>query len=607
MNKQSKIKEYREKIVELNKRIQLCCYYKNRLNQFVSELKSRLENNQINFEEYYHYLNKGLRNKSLNEWLNIYDNYIKLYSEKIKEYNSRINRLSQKRSKLIYIAPIAIILILISSFILFKPTGITGYTVFGEVITSTDTLNLEINETSEYIWIPTKKGKLNSLMVSGEVIGEGYAKIYLVTETKDFLIFYKETGINKTTVLFSNDCIETCFLNLEQESYKLKFELQGSKVRLESITYFTVEVIDIDVYPKVEVINFKQGLYAKKSFKILNNKNKHFKAVVYIIGQLNHSITLHKSLIELYPNESFKEIDYDILLPDELEPGVYKTKIIVRYLPDKAFTGSTPTAELEIQVNSPYETGHIEPSLEIYRSEEDTIDFIIPVFNLGKKNIKKAKAIIQIYADANLIKKIETNEVSVNSYQKSELKASVKSLTPNNYKVIATVYYDGKEITLEKTINIDYSILVKDIQIRNLRDSAELNIILENKLNKKIHDINAEIILFDQFNTIATKLQTNYMNVNALEQNKLFAYIEYKNIKPGYYDGKITIKYQNKTLEKIIKLKIQENYTEIVMEKERIEISKIILITLFIILLLINLFWLIYFIKNKKIKKKMKN
>ncbi len=598
MNKQNKIKELEKKIIELNRRIRLCYDCKNKLNNYVSELNSRLSNNQISIKEHFYYLNQVLKNKSLNEWLAGYDNKVKIYSEKIKEYNSKIDKLSRP-NKIIYLAPILIIAILIASFVMFKPE-ITGYAVFGEVITYTDKVDLEINRSYEYIWVPTKKGKLNSVMILGEIIGGGYAKVYLVTEVKDYLIYYKEPGQDK--VILNNECMESCFLNLQQESYKLRFELKDTKIKLESITYFTVEIVDIDVYPKIEVIDFKPGLYEKKQFKILNSKYKNFKAVVYVEGNLNQSITLKESFVEVYENESFREIEYDVVLPNKLEPGTYKTKIIVRYVPDKPFTGTTPKAELEIEVRVPYETGYIEPSLEVYRLE-DKVDFTISLFNLGKRNIEKAKAVIQIYnSEDGLVKKIETKELSVEPYEKKKLKASFKALTPDNYKVIATIYYDEKEIKLEKNVSIDYSISIKDIYLRNLGDSAELNIILENKIDKAVEDVNAEINLIDKFDTVIAKLQTNFVNIDSLEQGRLFAYIDYENIKTGYYDGKITVKYQNKTIEKAIKLKIQENYTEIVEEEQKVNISKIILIILFVLLLVVDVFWLVYYVKHKKQK-----
>ncbi len=400
MNKQSKIKNIRGKIEKVDRRIRLCYNYKNKLVNFVYDLKLRLENNQISFDKYYHYLNKGLSNRPLDSWLKEYDNYIEIYSDKIREYNLSIDRLSKGPNKIVYLIPVLIVALMIGSFIFFKPET-TGYVTFGEVVANTDKVSLGFNNSSEYVWIPTKPGKLNSVMLSGEITGKGYAKIYLVTDTKDYLIYYKEEGKDKVNL--SRDCMESCYLNHEQESYKLRFELKDTEVRLDSIEYFAVDIIDLDMDPKTETIIFEPGLYTKKTFRILNSENKDFNVVVYVEGVLNNSITLHNSFVEFEPDKEFEEIEYEIVLPKEMDLGVHKTKIIARYVPDGHFTGTAPTAELEIIMNVSDEDRYIE-KIEAKEENEEKKDntFIIVlavlilinmvfIFYFKIKKIKKKK------------------------------------------------------------------------------------------------------------------------------------------------------------------------------------------------------------------------
>jgi hypothetical protein len=76
-------------------------------------------------------------------------------------------------------------------FLLIRPF-ITGYaTSKGTFI---DVLNIEADKSQEYSWAPENFGTLTSVRISGELIGDGNARVYLKTSEKTLLIYDSEKG-----------------------------------------------------------------------------------------------------------------------------------------------------------------------------------------------------------------------------------------------------------------------------------------------------------------------------------------------------------------------------------------------------------------------------
>ncbi|RMF54678.1 hypothetical protein D6745_04565, partial [Candidatus Woesearchaeota archaeon] len=67
---------------------------------------------------------------------------------------------------------------------------ITGFNVKVETKTLTDNVNLEIKESGTYSLKPrTDFGSIKSIRISGKVIGDGEAKVYVEHKNKTYLLF----------------------------------------------------------------------------------------------------------------------------------------------------------------------------------------------------------------------------------------------------------------------------------------------------------------------------------------------------------------------------------------------------------------------------------
>ena len=155
-------------------------------------------------------------------------------------------------------------------------------------------------------------------------------------------------------------------------------------------------MIDISLEPKQTVVEFEPHLFKTYELNVMNKEKKDFEVAMFVEGELNNSITLYNSTLYLSSKDEFKTIKYDLDLPSKLEPGIHKAKILVKYLPNKEFTGSTPSEEHEIYVIVPFEGKKLEADLLNYFSN-NSINFEIPLYNIGTENIQEVKASIEIY------------------------------------------------------------------------------------------------------------------------------------------------------------------------------------------------------------------
>jgi hypothetical protein len=140
-------------------------------------------------------LGKGYSLRAIHKALKVYG-YEDYADELIKNYNIKRN---------ISIAiPVVTLILLISGLFFFEST-ITGFLTVEKQFNYSDTINLNFEQNSEYIWIPENKGLLKSLKLSGSYKTEGNVKVYLEDKDVRYLIFdsskLSESGITGITGL----------------------------------------------------------------------------------------------------------------------------------------------------------------------------------------------------------------------------------------------------------------------------------------------------------------------------------------------------------------------------------------------------------------------
>ncbi len=148
---------------------------------------------------------------------------------------------------------LAVTLIAISFYLFFLGSAATtGMAVAAVGNTCEESLDLLLNESSEYVWKMSVPGELRSLMMSGTLTRGGRADVYIDHEGERYLVFGSpgpgETGMNvsfsydnvtlDSVISFENICTETCALSgFNAGSYKFVFNVINGTLNLTTISY----------------------------------------------------------------------------------------------------------------------------------------------------------------------------------------------------------------------------------------------------------------------------------------------------------------------------------------------------------------------------------
>jgi len=87
-----------------------------------------------------------------------------------------------------------ILLLLVTSILFIYKPEITGYVTLTKEKTYIDNLNLIINESGNYTWIPDNIGNIQSIKAAGRVRGNGTVKIYIEKDGERYLVYGNKKG-----------------------------------------------------------------------------------------------------------------------------------------------------------------------------------------------------------------------------------------------------------------------------------------------------------------------------------------------------------------------------------------------------------------------------
>jgi len=276
------------KIAELAKRIEQYEQQRQRSIELLSDLKKKWQRKEISYEEYKKLLNTVSNGRTLYQWIEFYEHWIRVWNKEIDAIKFGGTRIVA--SKLFSLA--IILLLLLGLFYL--GSFITSFVIREETKVYSENLDLEFNETSEYIWQLENPGKLDFVRISGEIKGDGRVKVYLdnllvldsryLQETIDLkdrvygttgsVIYEKEIVSENVTeplnesieeidiiveekpeiiseeislIKFLDICEETCNLsgmNLSKTNYTIRVEIENAILKIDSVQYQVIEVLE---------------------------------------------------------------------------------------------------------------------------------------------------------------------------------------------------------------------------------------------------------------------------------------------------------------------------------------------------------------------------
>lgn len=387
----------------------------------------------------------------------------------------------------------------------------------------------------------------------------------------------------------------------------------------------TKEVNALGISPGRKTIDFEPKLRKEVTLTLHNTGHRDFRAVILTRGELSKYIELSQNSIEFSADEGEKSFSYEVFLPDRFEkPGAHSGEVVVRELPsgeeeEEIVIGALVAVVSEVKVRVPYPGKYAEATLDILSANKDEdVKFFLRTTNLGEADIDKAQAFIYIYdVNNNLVAVVKTDEKSIKSMERKELVVAWNAnVSLGTYRATAILDYDGVILNLDRSFLVgDFFVKLLDISVKNFKlgGVAKFNVLVENLANEEVSGLVAEMVLFDGEENIIANLKSAPEDLAGKSRKGLIIYWDTEGVNEGSYEGKLTLKYGDKSSEKRIRAKVSENKieTEIigvtglaisVEEPGQVSIftKEQILIVGILVLILINISWFLYFRKIKK-------
>jgi hypothetical protein len=376
----------------------------------------------------------------------------------------------------------------------------------------------------------------------------------------------------------------------------------------------------LGITPGRTTVNFEPNLHKEISFSVLNSEHKDMSVVFMVRGNLSGYVALSQTYAEFSADEDSKSFTYTIDLPSKFDkPGKYDVEIVAMEAPKDlkekgTFVGATVAVVTQLYVYVPYPNKYAEAELNVVESDGKTV-FLVPVINRGKLDIVNLKAVIDIYSDTNeKITTLETDTQSLESLKRTELSVPWESnVNPGRYKALVTVMYDNEITTVFKDFNVGEMFLdILEINVKDFRlgEIAKFDTLVENKWSSDLSEVYLNILVYNNEGEVMADFKSPTYDVGALSQADMVAYWDTAGVHKGTYDGKIILKYGQKSTERNIQLKITDDSIEVTGITGRVVVRGAggfnlnnILIILVIILIVANIFWFLVirkFLKKRK-------
>ncbi len=381
----------------------------------------------------------------------------------------------------------------------------------------------------------------------------------------------------------------------------------------------------LGISPGRTTINYEEGLQREIKFSVLNSEYKGMKVSLSVQGELKDYVKLSQDLVEFRTIDENKELTYTVNLPVSLKdkPGLHSAEIVaLEDLKDEGegtHIGATVAVLTQFYVYVPCPGKCIEADLEIVENGEgNPADLFIPVISRGKQKIDEIHAVIEIISvNGDKIDSIETNSASIDAGSRTELSGKWNSTKNGEYTAKIKVYYDGAVHEFSKTLNIGNSTVdIARVWVNNfnLGGIAKFNILVDNKWNKELKSVFANLVVFDKGHNSIADVKSSSEDIPALSTKELIAYWDTQGIEEGEYDGKLMIKYGQKSSDRSLVLRLSQNSLYIYGVGYAVSsygdeggLSVIsILIILVAVLLIGNIAWFTIFRLRKKSKNKKK-
>ena len=334
---------------------------------------------------------------------------------------------------------------------------------------------------------------------------------------------------------------------------------------------FTNSVYALGITPARTSIDFVPGAEKTISFDVVNTDGKDVDLVVYAAGELNKSIFVLQNMISMKADEQMKQINYNVKLPVELSPGMHSANIVVLEIPKEGFGfGAVVGVIAQLNVYVPYPGKYAEAEMHVSGAERGgLVQFVIPVVSRGNVDLVSVHANVDIYNSmGEKVSSFNTAEVSASKEARGEIVYNWKADVPVGvYLAKATLIYDGNTLSLEKEFNVGEMVLdLQQIEVRDFKlgEIAKFEILVENKWGEKVAGVYTLMNVFNKDGDVMAEFKSPTENIPGFEKKVLVSYWDTGGVKKGVYDSSVYLRYDDKSVQKDLQLKVSDDMIEIV-------------------------------------------
>jgi len=337
---------------------------------------------------------------------------------------------------------------------------------------------------------------------------------------------------------------------------------------------------------------------------------------------LNYTIELKKNLsqyLSTEPEKAFYNVAPDarpplkvhVNIPEDApypEPGLYKPRVLISEATATGgndFIAVKTGAAIEIKMLVLYDGKYLSQENMILPSvgPNESITTNITFFNYGKEKINSVNARIDIYHKDELVTSFNTNTISADYIEgkQSISGTSSQGLESGNYRVVATINWDGQTTTIERTLRVgELKININDYTKEVPADTiSEFKVNIESFWNNELQNVYAIVKIGEK------KFQTPSSTLYAWQKKELSLYLDSKGLS-GEQPVEISIMINGKVIKKengVINIVSREQTTNTNNQKKEPEnktTTQDIMIVLGIVVVVLVLFNLYLMMKKKK-------
>ncbi|MEM4246901.1 MAG: hypothetical protein QXR48_01350 [Candidatus Woesearchaeota archaeon] len=156
------------------------------------------------------------------------------YDQLVKIYNTIQNPPKASIHATTHIIAAAILLVLFSFMVFFKPVVFGAVTISPEekVVQDLNWAFIESESRSVHLEAVPK-----SLRISGKIDGNGFVSVYAVTPNSRTLLFDKDIVKTNKDGTFTAACVKTCNQKLDTQDIQLDVEIENSALTIYTIEY----------------------------------------------------------------------------------------------------------------------------------------------------------------------------------------------------------------------------------------------------------------------------------------------------------------------------------------------------------------------------------